>query len=118
MLPIRDIYSGSRFPDFIPIFRSKFSDPPSVPEPDPDPGRTGSWQMRIHPFIFKFFFFCSLLDDVDYVGTTADCWTAHHKAYLGMTLHWINKETRAREPPCWHAVASGGHIPSTSSPRP
>jgi hypothetical protein len=41
-----------------------------------------------------------LLDDVDYVGTTADCWTAHHKAYLGMTLHWINKETRARE----HAV--------------
>jgi hypothetical protein len=40
------------------------------------------------------------LEDVPYVATTADCWSACNKAYLGMTLHWIHLETRARE----HAV--------------
>jgi hypothetical protein len=38
-----------------------------------------------------------MLEDVDYVATTADCWTAHHRSFMAMTCHWINKETRARE---------------------
>lgn len=34
------------------------------------------------------------------MSTTADCWSCHNKSYLGMTVHWINPTTRARE----HAV--------------
>jgi hypothetical protein len=34
------------------------------------------------------------------VGTTVDGWSCHNKAYLGMTVHWLNQKTRARE----HAV--------------
>ena len=30
----------------------------------------------------------------------ADCWTAHHKSYLGMTVHWLDLKTRSRK----HAV--------------
>ena len=41
-----------------------------------------------------------MLQDVEYVATTADCWSAHHRSFLGQTCHWINKKTRARE----HAV--------------
>jgi len=31
------------------------------------------------------------LEAVDGVATTADVWTAHHRSYLGMTVHWIDK---------------------------
>ena len=33
------------------------------------------------------------LDGVDHVSTTADVWTVHHKSYLGMTAHWIDKKS-------------------------
>ncbi|KAG5860634.1 hypothetical protein JTB14_023063 [Gonioctena quinquepunctata] len=42
----------------------------------------------------------SLLGIIDWVATTADCWSAHNKSYLGMTVHWIDPITRAR----MHAV--------------
>jgi hypothetical protein len=28
--------------------------------------------------------------NVSYVATTTDCWSAHHRAYLGVTAHWID----------------------------
>ena len=34
-----------------------------------------------------------VLEAVDGVLTTADVWTAHHRSYLGMTFHWIDKDT-------------------------
>ena len=38
--------------------------------------------------------------DVPWVATTADCWSAHNRSYLGMTVHWLDPKTRARQ----HAV--------------
>ena len=37
------------------------------------------------------------LAEVEKVTTTADVWTAHHKSYLGMTVHWINEKSLKRE---------------------
>ncbi|KAL7634771.1 UNVERIFIED_CONTAM: hypothetical protein RMT77_015148 [Armadillidium vulgare] len=39
----------------------------------------------------------NILSKVSYVATTADSWTGHNKSFLGMTVHWINKETLKRE---------------------
>jgi hypothetical protein len=30
------------------------------------------------------------LDDVQFVGTKADAWTCHTKAYIGVTVQWLN----------------------------
>ena len=43
-----------------------------------------------------------VLEAVDGVSTTADVWTAHHRSYLGMTVHWIDKDTLKR---CKAAIA-------------
>ena len=42
------------------------------------------------------------LEAVDGVSTTADVWTANHRSYLGMTVHWIDKDTLKR---CKAAIA-------------
>jgi len=42
------------------------------------------------------------LEVIDGVSTTADVWTAHHRSYLGMTVHWIDKDTLKR---CKAAIA-------------
>lgn len=39
----------------------------------------------------------SLLQDIEYVATTADCWSAHNRSFLGMTVHWIKPDTLERE---------------------
>uniref|UniRef100_A0A8C4RA82 BED-type domain-containing protein n=1 Tax=Eptatretus burgeri TaxID=7764 RepID=A0A8C4RA82_EPTBU len=36
-------------------------------------------------------------DWLTYLATTADCWTAHNRSFLGMTAHWIDPTTRARK---------------------
>ena len=33
-------------------------------------------------------------NNVDFVATTIDCWTARRKFYIGLTAHWINAEYR------------------------
>jgi len=39
----------------------------------------------------------SLLDTISYVATTADSWSAHHRSFLGVTVHWINSDSLKRE---------------------
>lgn len=35
----------------------------------------------------------SHLSGVSYVATTADCWTAHQRSFIGVTCHWIDEKT-------------------------
>lgn len=35
-------------------------------------------------------------EQLQYISTTADIWTAHNKSYLGMTAHWIDPNTMQR----------------------
>jgi len=37
------------------------------------------------------------LEGVDNVYTTTDVWTAHHRSYLGMTVHLINQKSLKRQ---------------------
>jgi len=41
------------------------------------------------------------LQKVD-VSTTVDVWTAYHRSFLGMTVHWIDSDTLKR---CKAAIA-------------
>ncbi|KAL3992372.1 protoporphyrin/coproporphyrin ferrochelatase [Sarotherodon galilaeus] len=36
-------------------------------------------------------------NELEYVSTTADIWTAYNKSYLGVTVHWINPHSTQRE---------------------
>ncbi|ROL42975.1 hypothetical protein DPX16_23733 [Anabarilius grahami] len=36
------------------------------------------------------------LNEVDFVATTADIWTANNRSYMGVTLHWISRSTLER----------------------
>ncbi len=36
--------------------------------------------------------FIVIILDVDYVCATADCWSSSNRAYLGVTIHWLNEE--------------------------
>ena len=38
-----------------------------------------------------------LLSRVQFIATTADCWTSRNRSFLGMTAHWINEVTLKRE---------------------
>lgn len=39
----------------------------------------------------------NMLKSQKYLATTADSWTAHSRAFIGMTVHWINDTTLKRE---------------------
>ncbi|KAI2647786.1 E3 SUMO-protein ligase ZBED1 [Labeo rohita] len=36
------------------------------------------------------------LNEIDFVSTTADIWTANNRSYMGVTLHWISRSTLQR----------------------
>lgn len=36
------------------------------------------------------------LNEVDFVSTTVDIWTANNRSYMGVTLHWISRSTLER----------------------
>jgi len=42
----------------------------------------------------------SILKEQAYISTTTDCWSCYGKSYLGVTVHWINKETVERQSAC------------------
>lgn len=35
----------------------------------------------------------TLLQKQRFVATTTDCWSAHHRSYIGVAVHWINEST-------------------------
>ena len=37
------------------------------------------------------------MQQVDWVATTNDCWTAQHRSFLEVTAYWLNKESMKRE---------------------
>jgi hypothetical protein len=37
------------------------------------------------------------LEELEYISTTADIWTAHNKSYMDGTAHWINPNNMERE---------------------
>ncbi|KAM7315752.1 uncharacterized protein ISCGN_005535 [Ixodes scapularis] len=39
----------------------------------------------------------NILKKIETVCCTADCWTSFHRSFLGVTVHWINPESLARE---------------------
>ena len=44
-------------------------------------------QMKLQDLLFK----------QNHLATTADSWSAHHRAFLGMTVHWIDRQSLRRE---------------------
>ena len=34
---------------------------------------------------------------INYISTTADCWSAHKRSFLGMTAHWIDPDDLSRK---------------------
>ncbi|XP_014778309.1 uncharacterized protein LOC106874908 isoform X2 [Octopus bimaculoides] len=50
-----------------------------------------------------------VLGDVQWVATTADCWFAHKKGYLGMTVHWLDPITRQRQQAVLACIRLTGH---------
>lgn len=42
----------------------------------------------------------ALLEKLGYVCTTADCWSARSKSFLGMTCHWLDPVTLERRTIC------------------
>ncbi|KAL3981353.1 GON-4-like protein [Sarotherodon galilaeus] len=36
------------------------------------------------------------LNEIDFVSTTTDIWTANNRSYMGVTLHWISRTTLER----------------------
>lgn len=36
------------------------------------------------------------LCEIEFIATTTDCWTAHHRGFIGVTVHWFNPQTMQR----------------------
>uniref|UniRef100_A0A3Q2V7V7 BED-type domain-containing protein n=1 Tax=Haplochromis burtoni TaxID=8153 RepID=A0A3Q2V7V7_HAPBU len=46
---------------------------------------------------FKSLLLKKTFNELEYISTTADIWTAFNKSYLGVTIHWINPHSMQRE---------------------
>ena len=42
----------------------------------------------------------TVLAEQKFVATTTNCWTTYGKAYIGVTVHWIDKQTSERKSAC------------------
>ena len=62
------------------------------------------WSVKVKQTLYA-------LEAVDTVSTTVNVWTAHHRSYLGITVHWIDSHTLKH---CKAAIAcvriKGHHI--------
>lgn len=38
----------------------------------------------------------AVLNEVEFIATTTDCWTAHRRGFIGVTAHWFNPQTMER----------------------
>ncbi|XP_075309263.1 uncharacterized protein LOC142370722 [Odontesthes bonariensis] len=36
------------------------------------------------------------MSEIDFIGTTTDCWTAYRRGFLGVTAHWIDPQSMTR----------------------
>lgn len=36
------------------------------------------------------------LSKIEFIATTTDCWTPHHRGFIGVTAHWFNPQTMQR----------------------
>lgn len=53
----------------------------------------------------------TIFETIQYMATTADCWTSHNRSFLGMTAHWIDHSTLIRK----KAVLTCTELPMTHS---
>lgn len=37
------------------------------------------------------------MQQIEYIATTTDCWTAHRQSFLGVTAHWLDPESLQRQ---------------------
>ncbi|KAL2102079.1 hypothetical protein ACEWY4_003840 [Coilia grayii] len=37
------------------------------------------------------------LSEIEFIGTTTDCWTAYRRGFLGVTAHWIDPQSMKRQ---------------------
>jgi hypothetical protein len=51
----------------------------------------------IIPAALFLFFSYSELEGAEWVATTADFWSVHHKAHHGKTVHWLDSVMRERK---------------------
>jgi KRAB domain-containing zinc finger protein len=51
----------------------------------------------------------AILSNQKFVATTADCWTTYGKAYLGITVHWIDRDSLERKSACLALRRIRGH---------
>lgn len=48
---------------------------------------------NITSFVLSF----STFEGIEFLASTADCWSSHHRSFLGMTVHWLDPVTRERK---------------------